>query len=267
MKRKLGKTIASGLALASVICVTASANAATYYAGTVGTCWVTPTKTVIIKPTIQAAVTAAETAGATIVKVCPGTYPEEVVINQRLTLQGINVGGFGQAVIAATGGLTANAASLTSGNPIAAQIYVHDTTGVNISNVVVDGTGNGLSGCSYLMGIYYQNASGTVNNVVTRNQVISGCGTGLGIFVQSGVGVLPANHTIVTSNVTVENSSVHDFEKNGITGNETGTTLTAISNRLRGNLPTNVPGGTIGTAQKMAFSLAMALPGEPRAIR
>ncbi len=62
MKNKFGKTIVSGLALAFVICVAASANAKTYYAGTAATCGVTASKSVIISSTIQAAVAAAETA-------------------------------------------------------------------------------------------------------------------------------------------------------------------------------------------------------------
>src|SRR5271169_4469835 len=42
-----------------------------------------------------------------------------------------------------------------------------------------------------------------------------------------------------TSTVTVQNSSVHDFQKNGITGNEVGTKLTVSSNEVRGLGPTN----------------------------
>jgi parallel beta-helix repeat protein len=38
--------------------------------------------------------------------------------------------------------------------------------------------------------------------------------------------------------VTVENSSVHDFQKNGITGNEVGTTMNAVLDQVRGQGPT-----------------------------
>ena len=117
MKSKFGKAIVSGLALAFANCVAVSANAATVF---VGTC-VSPSFS-----TIQAAVTAVP-AGST-VNVCPGTYPEQVSINKRLTLQGIASGTLNQAVVTApAGGIVANTVSLATAYPIAAQIYVHDT--------------------------------------------------------------------------------------------------------------------------------------------
>jgi len=236
MKTKFGKGIVSGLALAFAICVAASANAAlTIYAGSCGY--------VPAYSTIQQAIDNSAVGG--IVKVCPGTYQEQVVIKKNLTLEGFTVGTGNQAVITApVGGVVPNTVSLSSGNPIAAQIYVHDATAVTISDVVVDGSGNGIAACSpNLMGIYYQDASGLVNHVVTRHQEAAdlidygGCQWGLGIFVQSGTSLVTGHAG--TSTVTVENSSVHDFMKNGITGNEAGTTLNAILDQVRGQGPTN----------------------------
>jgi parallel beta-helix repeat protein len=235
MKSKFGKAILWGLALALANCVAVSANAATVF---VGTC-VSPSFS-----TIQAAVTAVP-AGST-VNVCPGTYPEQVTINKRLTLQGIASGTMNQAVVTApAGGIVQNTVSLATAYPIAAQIYVHDSARVAISNLTVDGSGNnGLTTCGVpnLIGIYYQDATGTIQNVVTRNQTsvpTNGCaqGTGMGIFVQSGISLVTGGAG--TSTVTVRNSSVHDFQKNGITGNEVGTTLTVSSNEVRGQGPTN----------------------------
>lgn len=223
MKVKFGKTIVSGLALAFAICVAASANAATLY---VGSCALPSYLT------ITAAITAA-TPGS-IVKVCPGTYQEQLTINKNLTLEGIAAVNERQTVILAPASLVQNATSVAGlGDPsIAAQVFVHDAT-VTISDLVVDG-GTSWNGCSLnLIGIYYQNASGTVSRVVTRNQVgvpISGCQEGLGIFVES------ASPKIAT--VTVENSSVHDYQKNGIVGHGVDTTLTAITNQVRGVGPT-----------------------------
>jgi parallel beta-helix repeat protein len=233
LKSASSKIIVSGLALAFAICSTASAKAAgTFY---VGTC-ASPSF-----PTIQAAVTAA-TPGST-VNVCPGIYPEQVTISQRLTLQGITNGTADQAVVAApAGGVVANTVGLVSGIPIASQIWVHDTAGVNIANLTVDGANNGIGGCApNLVGIYYQDASGTVNHDVARNQTalsnpINQCQWGMGIFVQSGVSTVTGVNG--TSNVTVANSSVHDFQKNGITGNEVGTTVNVRVNQVRGQGPT-----------------------------
>ena len=87
-----------------------------------------------------------------------------------------------------------NTTSLATGEPIAAQILVTESTGVNINNLTIDGSNNGISssGCTplNLVGLLYQNASGTVNHVAAINQALTGnsigCQVGLAIFVQSG---------------------------------------------------------------------------------
>jgi pectin methylesterase-like acyl-CoA thioesterase len=97
--------------------------------------------------TIQAAVTAVEAAGGGTVSVCPGTYPEQVMIISQLTLKGIKSGtSDGAVIVPPNGGLTANAPDLNQGptpNTVAAQVYVKDiaTGEVNITNMTVDGTG------------------------------------------------------------------------------------------------------------------------------
>ena len=103
VKSIFGNAIIFGLALAFTICVAGAANAAgTVFVGGCGT----PNFT-----TIQAGVNGAP-AGST-VDVCPGTYPEQVFINKRLTVQGIAVGTANQAIVAApAGGVVANTVSL-----------------------------------------------------------------------------------------------------------------------------------------------------------
>jgi len=113
---------------------------------------------------------------------------------------------------------------------------------------MVDGTGNGISGCTPdLQGILFQNASGTVNHVAVRNQVPGGtlgsCQSGgEGIFVQSSTG---------TSTVTVETSSVHNYNTNGITGNGPGTTLNASGNYVQGSGV--VSGGAVQNGIQLGF--------------
>jgi parallel beta-helix repeat protein len=193
--------------------------------------------------TIQLAVNAVP-AGST-VDVCPGTYPEQVVINKNLTLQGVADAGQDAAVIVAPGGgLLPNTSSLATGNPIAAQILVQaPATSVKLSNLTVDGSNNGITGgCPGTgspvpdpMGIYYQNASGTVTRASVLNEVLgaglTGCQGGLGIFVQSGGGG--------TSTVSITNNNVENYQKNGITGNEAGTTVTIKGNTVIGQGPTS----------------------------
>jgi hypothetical protein len=202
----------------------------------VGTC-----KSLVKFSTIQAAIDAVP-SGST-VNICAGIYHEQLMITKTITLTGV-VSGTNDAVVIlppTPGGLVANATSLSSGNPIAAHIAVLGAPIVTMSNIIVDSIGNGISGCAPdLVGIFYQNSSGTMTHVVTRNQWLgasegdpnlSGCQSGEGIFVQSGNGL--------TSQVSVVNSSVHDYQKNGITGNEAGTTLTVSGTDVVGQGATN----------------------------
>ena len=182
--------------------------------------------------TIQSAVNAAS-SGDTI-HVCAGTYPEQVLITKSLNLSGDN-GALIEPV-----NVAANSTSFTSGQPIAAIVLVQGTTGVTIENVIVDGSGNGISECSPdLIGIFYRNASGELNHVAVRevelSPTLNGCQSGLGVFVQSGGGV--------SSVVTIANSSIHDYQKNGITANEVDTQVT-----ISGNVVTGL-GTAAGTAQ------------------
>ncbi len=202
----------------------------------VGTC-----KNLVQFSSIQAAINAVP-SGSTI-DICPATYLEQLSINKSVTLTGV-LNGTSDAIviIPPSTGLVANATSLSSGNPIAAHLAVLGPVTVNMNNIIVDSIGNGQSGCGQptLVGILYQNSNGTLNHVATRNQWIgasesdtgsNGCQTGLGIFVQSG--------NSGTSTVTVTNSSVHDYQKNGITGNEAGTTLTVTNSDVVGQGATN----------------------------
>lgn len=177
-----------------------------------------------------------------IIKVCPGTYHEQVLITQPLTLQGIAYANSGLVLIVPpSGGLVGNTFDVDNvTNPIAAQILVQNTAGpVLISDLTVDGTGNAISGCAPdLQGILYQNASGTINHVAVRNQTLGsglgGCQSGESIYVQSASGS--------TSVVSVLASSVHNYNKNGITGNDAGTTLTVTGNYVQGSGVVPTPG-------------------------
>jgi parallel beta-helix repeat protein len=164
--------------------------------------------------TIQAAVNA---PGVTTVEVCPGTYPEQVTITGNLTLKGIASGTSDAAVVAVpTGGLVTNGVTDVFGNPTAAQIFVQNAT-VTISHITVDGANDGLTDCSVdAIGIYYQNASGTITDNAVRNVLLppalQGCQDGLAINVDSTTG----------SSVTVSNNSVRNYDKNGITASGPG---------------------------------------------
>ncbi len=181
---------------------------------------------------IQAAVNAANQNDT--IRVCPGTYPEQVTINKNLKVEGFEVANENLAVIQPAT-VVANSTSLTTGSPIAAIVLVTGASNVAFTNIAVDGIDNNINGCApNLIGIYYRNASGQLNSVAVRNiklgPGLEGCQSGLGVFAQSGAGG--------SSKLEVKNSSVHDYQKNGITGNEVGTELTVKGNAITGIGPT-----------------------------
>jgi len=154
-------------------------------------------------------------AGSTI-WVCPGTYPEQLLITKNLTLIGItNSTGDAAVIVPPSGGIVANGSDIF-GNPVAAQVFVKGASAVTISSLTVDGTGNDLSGCvtTTLEGIYFQNSSGRIVQNAVRNQFqtdyadFGGCQNGLAINVESISG---------SSTVTVSGNSVRSYQKNGIT--------------------------------------------------
>jgi Periplasmic copper-binding protein (NosD) len=234
--------LASGLTLA----------AAPLFAQTVsvGTCQ--PNKTSF--PKIQQALNATP-PGATI-DVCPGLYPEQILVYQAVTLKGIASGNQGAAIISVpNGGLVQNATSLATGAAIAAQILVQSATGVTITNITVDGANNGINGCGLdPIGIYYQNSSGTISHDSILNEVLgadlTGCQAALGIFVQSG--------NAGSSTVTITNNHVANFQKNGITGNEVGTSVTITANDVIGQGPTN---GAAENSIQIGFGAAGTVTG------
>jgi hypothetical protein len=207
----------------------------------VGTC-----KNLVQFSSIQSAINAVPSNST--IFICAGTYSEQLKINKSVILTGVPVGTSDAAVILPpSGGLGSNATSFSTQNPMAAHVWVLGPATVNMSNLIVDSIGNGQSGCGQptLIGILYQNANGTLTHVTTRNQWVgasesdtgsNGCQTGLGVFVQSGT---DSNGNTGTSSVTVNASSVHDYQKNGITGNEVGTTLTVNNSDVVGQGATN----------------------------
>jgi len=197
--------------------------------------------------TIQAAVNSAS-PGA-VIQICVGTYPEQVTITKPLSLRGAN------GVVIEPSNVVTNITGMASGQSIAAIILVQNTTDVNIQDVIVDGANSGITACAPdLIGIYYANASGDVRRVAVRNVKLAadlnGCQSGSAILVQSGNGGV--------SVVNIEGSSIHDYQKNGITANETGTQV-----RIEHNVITGV-GPTTGAAQngiQVGFGAAGSVTG------
>jgi nitrous oxidase accessory protein NosD len=177
--------------------------------------------------TIQAAVNAAQPGD--VIRVCPGTYPEQVTITMALTLRADN----GVVVNPATTQTVIDVA----GTEAIAFVFVVQGANVDIDGFIVDGTNNALTECSpRLVGILYENASGHIRHNAVRHMnlggspTVNGCQSGNGIEVESASGS--------SSDVTVNDNSIWDYQKNGITGNESGTQITADGNAVTGIGPT-----------------------------
>ena len=137
------------VAIASVFLQAQSTFAKTLVVSKDVNCW--PQVKGPLYPTIQSAINAMPTAssGVNVVLVCPGTYPEQVIINKNITIQG--------ALRDGTDPDSETAIPLRRGSwcrregwcpppsvrYIAAQIVAQNILDLNIINMTVDGHGGG----------------------------------------------------------------------------------------------------------------------------
>ena len=182
--------------------------------------------------TITEAITAAGD-GDTIF-VCPGTYSEQITITRPLTLVGVTSGNSSGAILVSPPtGLVTNAPNAG----IAAQIAVIANGPVNLGNLTVDGANipsvNGqpfkqtCNAINSLAGLYYGQTPGVTQHVVSRNYSgFNGCAGG--IYLDSG--------HISQGSVTVEHSTIYDYESYGILA--TGPALLSDNYVLLGSVET-----------------------------
>jgi hypothetical protein len=188
---------------------------------------VTTTSPVGSYASIQAGVNAS-TGGTVNAKA--GTFSEQVsVAKANLTLDGAGIG----STIVKPASVVANTTSLYSGAPIATIILVNGVAGVTVKDLTVDGSSAAFNSDSPgYMGIFYRNASGTIDSSrVTGifHPGAPGAQSVIGIFAQSGGGG--------SSTVQVSHSTVDNYGKNGITCNEPGTACTISGNTVTGRGP------------------------------
>ncbi len=163
------------------------------------------------------------------IQVCPGLYPETPVITTPLRLT------FMPGALVMPSSVTQSTLSLVSGSPLAGIVTIMNSDGVDIEGLVADAGAAGITQCAPdLMGVIYQNSSGSVKRSWVRNTQLStrldGCQSGNDIFVQSGNGG--------SSRVTIAENRVDGYQKNGITANEVGTVVEISRNVVVGVGPT-----------------------------
>lgn len=114
--------------------------------------------------TIQAAVDAASTGGT--VRVCPGTYPEQVTINRDLTLTGIGIGADAVIVPPSAGLVTT---TNLDGQPYTTQLLAAGAN-VMVNNIAVDGGAQrSCFSAGEWIGILYLDSGGAIKNSTVRN--------------------------------------------------------------------------------------------------
>jgi len=163
------------------------------------------------------------------IRICKGIYAEQLTIQKSLVLEADS------GAILMPVAMHQNTVSLSTSAPIAAAILAQNVSNVTVRGLIVDGANSGISACSpNLIGITFQNASGGVERSAIRNfkltSGLEGCQSGTAIFVQSGTGG--------TSIVEISDCTIHDYQKNGITANESGTRASIQDNVVTGLGPT-----------------------------
>jgi hypothetical protein len=166
--------------------------------------------------TISAAI--ADSKAGDEIRVCPGTYVEQVVIPFDLTIRG-EAFGSRRAVIKPVS-MTATLPGLDGGNPIAAAV-LDDGHLLRMSDVDIDLANNALIACSpILAGAYIRNAWASLERIEVYNAIVNGrpdCDSGVGILVESGVKEIVLGQPIFgKSRFIAKSLRFENFQKAGL---------------------------------------------------
>jgi len=168
--------------------------------------------------------------------VCPGTYPEQVVLTKSVRLVGQ-----GHPVVQ-PGTLGTVLPSPLGGKRVAAGI-VADDTHVFLTGLDLDLSATTGQDCrTILAGVYLRNANALMSDVDIGNVRVPAapnCDTGVGLFAESGAISLPDGATLLgQSKVTIRSSRFHDVQKGGVVVNGVGTTFHIHKSEIVGDGPT-----------------------------
>jgi hypothetical protein len=173
------------------------------------------------------------------IDICPGLYPEQLVITQPVTLRGLATSG-NQRVLIQPATITNVQPPLYVQQgvaPFQAVISVIGTNNVSIQNLAINASGNTATGCTVTVAdIHFSNASGTVaNNALSGAQLSNplSCttlfpGNGFGVQVDTAAGQTGPFSVSITGN------SIHDFNRNGVLVNGAGITAEVSGNTISG---------------------------------
>jgi PGF-pre-PGF domain-containing protein len=164
------------------------------------------------------------------INVQPGTYTEQVVVDRNVTLVGA---GEDKTIIESPATLTEKFTDARGDNyPV---LFV-DNADADVRSLTVDGAGQGDNNV-YFYGVVYRNATGTVADVTVENvreTPLSGT--------QHGVAVAVMNADGGDRTVTLRDSTLVDYQKNGFYASGAGLTVRVVGNNVTGAGPTDVIG-------------------------
>lgn len=118
---------------------------------------------------------------------------------------------------------------------------MENTTGVTITNLIVDGANSAPCGIKYMVGIEFHNASGTVSKVAVHNQAALAC-VGYGVAALADYGQ--------TQKVTLQSSDFRNQTRAAIYASGSGLTMNTLNNYVAG--PDNEGAATIGILYDLA---------------
>jgi predicted ribosomally synthesized peptide with SipW-like signal peptide len=182
---------------------------------------------------IQSAVDAA--APGDVIKLRAGTYVEQVVVDKPLALVGE---GQGETIIESPTSLDASYDRPLNGSGTATEypVVLVDGVEVELCSLTVDGARN-ASGNANFNGIGLRNAGGRivdVETVRTTKNPFDGA--------QHGNGIVAHNTDGTARRVSIRESTVRDYQKNGITGEGDGLTLIVSDTTVTGQGATDENG-------------------------
>jgi hypothetical protein len=117
-----------------------------------------------------------------------------------------------------------------------------------VADITFDAT-NGTTSVGDLVGIYYQNSSGTINRVSTQHQT---GGVGFGIWIEGG----PSNPS-----VTLENSAIHEFGNVGIQADAAGVGNTVTATIKSNSVNTGYTGIYLGSQSNTSSTSNLTVSG------
>jgi predicted ribosomally synthesized peptide with SipW-like signal peptide len=177
---------------------------------------------------VQSAVDAA--SAGDVIRVAPGTFTEQVVLDKPVTLLGA---GPGQTTIESP---TSLSESYTRNGDQEYPVVFVTATDAEVRHLTVDGARNG-GGHQNFVGVGFVNAGGKVIDVEIANVTddpFGGRQGGLGIFAYNGDGA--------TRSVVVRGANVHDYQKGGVVAEGDGLEFTLLDSTVTGAGSTDTNG-------------------------